>query len=129
MPRLTAITFLSDTPKGLGSTQRIEVDRPFGTVEGWIISVRGPAVFLISPPGWKTDVQAPMRKHDGPRTVFEVPRSDCHLEWNFTAEDDTLAGLEKLARHDSELLGTPERRAKLEAEALERATAPKVVKK
>lgn len=129
MPRLTAITFLTDTPKGLGSTQRIEVDRPFGTVVGWTISVRGPAVFLVSPPGWKSDVSPALRNHAGPRTVFEIPRSDCHLEWSFSAEDDALAGLEKLARHDSELLGTAEQRAKLEAEALERATAPKQVKK
>ena len=129
MPRLTAIVFLSEAPMGLGSTQRIEVDRPHGGAVGWTIGVRGPAIFLVSPAGWVQGQAEALRDPAGPRKVFEIPRSDCHLEWRFANDEDALAGLEKLARHDSDLLGTPEMRAKLEAEALERATAPKAKSK
>ena len=125
MPRLTAITFLAETPKGLGSTQRLEVDRPFGAAGGWTISVRGPAVFLVTPPGWQHGLAEQLRKPSGPRTVYEVPRAGVHLDWEIGPDEDALNVLEKLARHDSEILATPEVRAKLEAEALERETAPK----
>jgi hypothetical protein len=125
MPRLTAITFLTNSPSGLGSTQRIDADKPFGTAVGWVIGVRGPAVFLVSPPGWVQGQPETQRKPDGPRKVLEIPRSDCHLDWSFSHDEDVMAGLEKLARHDSEILATPEVRAKIEAEALERETAPK----
>lgn len=49
----------------------------------WIASVRGPSVFLISPPGW-----VPGSASTGTaRQVFEIPRSHCHLQWEFEAGD------------------------------------------
>jgi len=124
MPRLDAISFLR-SPQGLGSLTRIDVDRPAGNVVGWSASIRGPAVFLVSPPGWERGQQEAQRKHDGPRKVIEVPRAECHLEWSIGLDEEMSAIGEKLGRHDSSMFVSPTDRARMESEALERATAPK----
>ena len=60
------------------------------SLRDWTASVRGPSVFLCSPPGWRPN--APPVGTE--RAVFEIPRSQCGLAWEF-AEGDGFDGVTK----------------------------------
>lgn len=60
------------------------------SLRDWTASVRGPSVFLCSPPGWRVGA-APSGTD---RVVFEIPRSQCDLVWEF-AEGDGFDGVTK----------------------------------
>lgn len=53
----------------------------------WFAHVRGPSVFLVSPPGFMQDDPKSQA-----RRVYEVPRSHCHLGWDVD-DGDTLQSL------------------------------------
>lgn len=116
--RLIAIQ-LPSLPAGLGSPGNVRVDDPPHVLRGWKISVRGAAVFLISPAGWRKpgDVLVNLDPK-GERRVFEIPRSDCVLQWE---GDGAVDGLTK---YDSESMDRPKVVAIDDAE-LEAMTAPK----
>lgn len=59
----------------------------------WSLATRGPSVFLISPPGWRPG----MPPEGDARQVFEIPRSHCHLQWEF----DALDGFEGVVKWDA----------------------------
>ena len=59
----------------------IRASQPTDTVIGWSISIRGPAVFLVSPPGWAPGVAPDLRREGGEVHAFEIARSACTLEW------------------------------------------------
>lgn len=110
MTRLIAITFAEHVP-GLGNLTRQICCEPTGPVQdqlgtgpdgkqcrlGWTVSIRGNAVFVISPAGWSRDKPASQWRADGPRRVFEVPRSKVTLEWDI---DDAKALDKDVARWD-----------------------------
>lgn len=64
-----------------------------GSWAAWSLATRGPSVFLISPPGWRVG-QPP---EGDARQVFEIPRSHCHLQWEF----DALDGFEGVVKWDA----------------------------
>jgi hypothetical protein len=104
----------------LGSLGNIVCADPNFKVRGFRVAIRGPAVFLVSPPGWV--VGHPLASFDakGPRRVIEVPRSECVLQF----ECDDLESIDKLQRFDAPPMGVVE-----DVEDLEALTAPKAMKK
>jgi len=116
--RLIAIQ-LPSLPAGLGSPGNVRVDDPPHVLRGWKVRVRGPAVFLVSPAGWKKpgDVLVTLDAK-GPRRVFEVARGECCLQWEGDGEVDGLT------KYDSEPMDRPKVVAIDDAE-LEAMTAPK----
>ena len=58
-----------------GDTTRIRPDEP--AWKGWTISVRGPSVFIASPPGWRNGQPA----EGTARQVVQIPLSTCNVEW------------------------------------------------
>lgn len=92
-----------DTLPHLGTLGHIACDRPPGNLRGWRVCVRGPSVFLVSPPGWTHGDSLATRKTDGPCRAFEVPRTSCTLIWEGE-------GLE-VTKYDSPPMMTPEERA------------------
>lgn len=75
---------------GIGARSGMVIKPGEGAFADWSLSVRGPSVFLVSPAGWRPG-QVP---EGAERTVFEIPRSHCHLQWSF-AEGDTFDGVTK----------------------------------
>lgn len=80
--KLTAVTPITSVPilgirPSMSNTTRIRPEDPMWA--GWSISAKGPAVFIVSPPGWKLGTQ----QRDGTdRQVCELPRTHCVLEWS-----------------------------------------------
>lgn len=75
--KLISITpFHSMTILGI-RTPQIRIRPSEDTWKNWRISVRGAAVFIESPPGWRLG-----HPPEGmARQVAEIPRSQCYLEW------------------------------------------------
>ncbi len=121
MTRLVSIKIEPNLPDGLGSLGNVVCDRPPPQLHGWRIMLRGPAVFLVSPPGWMPGLSPNAREKDGPSTVYEIPRISCVARW------EGIEGIESVQKHDTPPMWTAEKRAEMaaaEAAELERATAP-----
>ncbi len=119
--RLVSIRIDTNFPDGVGNLSNIICDLPDHRVRGWRILLRGPAVFLVTPPGWKPGLPAPARDSAGPITVYEVPRSQCVIRW------EGVDGIDNVAKHDTPPMCSAEERKMLEIaeiERMERATAP-----
>ena len=117
MIKLVAIT-LPPLPGTLGALSTVTCDNPNPKVKAWRVAVRGPAVFLVSPPGWVAGKALHEYDEKGPRRVIEVPRTECVLQW----ETDDVAEVDKLQRFDAPAMGVAEE------QDLEALTAPKVKK-
>lgn len=89
---------------------------PPATLKGFIVKVRGRAVYLVSPPGWQAGLSEHQRDPKGPRQMIGPLEAgkDCVLGWEGDDPDGTL-------KYDSEPMGL----AQMTDEELERATAPK----
>lgn len=59
---------------------------PYGD---WRVHVRGPSVYLVSPPGWGPGL-VPANYKGTDRRIYEVPRTHCYLGWVATPSDKTL---------------------------------------
>lgn len=85
MPKLTHIWF-HDTPRALGLAPRaftpLECEAPLEQLIGWYAVLRGTALFLVSPPGWKSGIHRNQFDSKGPRAIVEIPRSNCTLCWS-----------------------------------------------
>lgn len=102
--RLVAITL----PALVGHNMRggrIQTADPQAFV-GWTISLRGGAVFLVSPRGWTREHQSVPHvwNKDGPRQIFSVPRAECREEW---AADDMKAIDQVMQRYDTPVMCRP----------------------
>jgi hypothetical protein len=115
--KLVSLKIDTNLPDGLGSLGNIRCEAPDHKMRGWRVSVRGPAVFLISPPGWAADVPPPRRDPKGPSQVFEIARAACVLRW-----EGELGIVDNMQKYD----GPPMHTLLEQAEMLERATAPQV---
>lgn len=115
--KLISINIEANLPV-LGSLGNQSCDNPGNRVRGWRICVRGPAVFLVSPPGWSPTPQAGERPTTGPITVVEVPRIHCIMRWEGV---DAIDGAQK---YDGQPMWTDAERKQQEQAELERATAP-----
>lgn len=73
---------------GIGA---VDTDKPHTVLDGFSIAVRGGVVFLISPPGWGLGISVHERKPDGPRRVFEIPRTQVLIQW----ETDDASAIDK----------------------------------
>ena len=102
MIKLTAIT-LPSLPV-LGSLGVVTLADPNARMRGWHISIRGPAVCLVSPPGWALNRPLESLDKTGPRRVFELPRAMCVLQWETNDPDE----VDKLQRYDSPAMGVAE---------------------
>lgn len=107
MPKLKAITFLH-TPKipGLraGDLGTIDCAAPASTLRGWRALVRGPMLFLVSPPGWapgRNARDAAIAPSD-PCSIHQVPLNQCFLHWEGSDGD-----VDKVAKYTSEPFGPP----------------------
>lgn len=90
-------------PFDRGSTL-VEFERVEAVLQGFVVSVRGSAVFLISPPGWRRNLAAALRNPDGKRKIFgPIPISSVTLIW----EAADPSAVDKLQRYDSEPLAAP----------------------
>lgn len=76
----------------LGHLGYVDMSQPADKLLGWKLSLRGPAVYLVSPPGWAPNkLRAHERDPKGPHLVIEVPRTDVVLYWEGDASVDALA--------------------------------------
>jgi hypothetical protein len=101
----------------LGSLSNVQCASPPSNLKGWRVSIRGAALFLLSPPGWSPGAQFVTFDPSGPRRTFgPLPMAQCICHW----DGDNI---EACAKYDGEPMGVPA--AVLSDEELERATAPK----
>ena len=110
MPKLQSITF-DRTPGKIpgaraGDLTTLDLDNPPGPLKDWRIIVRGGAVFLVSPRGWKPGQTHPReRDPNGTHVVHEIPRTDVFLHWQATDDADIEAILKGGKAYESEPLG------------------------
>lgn len=128
--KLLSIRINDNLGYGIGNVSDVNLDEPPPLLKYWRISVRGPAVFLVSPCGWNpaNATQPAVRKADGPVTVFEVPRTKCILRW------EGVDSLEGAVKYDGPVMVPSDERRQIaererEERELERATAPGKVAK
>lgn len=103
MIRLVTLTLTCPPLNGLYNVTTINCAEPDARIRGWRALIRGPAVFLVSPRGWKLSTPEQLFDPHGPRRVYEIPRADCVMSW---ATDDDLA-VDKLQKFDSEPFQKP----------------------
>lgn len=119
MTRLISIKLEDNLPDGLGSLGNVVCDRPPNQLRGgWRFLLRGPAVFLVSPPGWAPGLSINQRDVKGPSTVYEIARTRCVLRW------EGVDGIDGVAKHDTPPMMTAEEREAMEQAELEAKTAP-----
>lgn len=80
--KLTSLRFLTGNPPLPGFR---EIGK--GQYERWTVHVRGPAVFLVSPPGWHLGKPA----SGSNRVAHEVPRTSCAITWDIEDGEDLKA--------------------------------------
>ena len=88
--RLNSITF-NHAPQIPGIRQgdlvTIKCHEPANAMKGWRAILRGPALLLISPPGWMPGRPPHDWDPKGACTMHEVARSNCYLHWSGTEVD------------------------------------------
>jgi hypothetical protein len=98
--RIASMRFICDpVPGGLGNLAafgEVRTINPHPRLSRWTVSIRGSALFLISPPGWAHNITEREYDKDGPRKIYEIPRHQCLIMW----ESADPAAVEKLTRHD-----------------------------
>lgn len=101
-----------------------------GVLLGWQLHLRGPIAYLVSPAGWtRQNAGQPHHwKEGGPRMVHRIS-SDSIKDMRWSVEPGEVLDFDKLVRYDSEVFGSVGVAPALSDEDLEKATAPKVVKK
>lgn len=104
--KLYSITF-EKSPRipGLrpGDMITIECENPIGAMKGWRALLRGPSLFLVSPPGWKPNTISTGSQFGEPSLIHEVPRSSCYFHW---VGDD--ADVDKVGKFSTPPFGKPE---------------------
>ena len=103
----------------LGSQSHFYCDKPNAPLKGWSVHVRGPVVFLVSPPGWMPGEPSARFDPKGPRRMVG-PLRDCVLFWEG-------GDVDAAQKYDGEPMGMPVE--VLSDEEMERATAPRKVAK
>lgn len=81
----------------LGAPGHITCSSPPSTLRGFRVLVRGPAVFLVSPPGWLPGLNRTVMDPKGKCRTWEVPRVNCAMVW----EGEDVA---KLQTYDGEAM-------------------------
>lgn len=76
-----------------------------GVLHGWRLLLRGPTVYLVSPPGFTSGGKPHEFDAKGPRMVQSIPRSEVLLTWSLEGEGDPVAVIDKLVNWDSEPFG------------------------
>jgi hypothetical protein len=66
---------------GIGAARTLTIEPGKGSFADWFAHVRGPSVFLVSPPGFMQEDGSPRRR------VYEFPRAHCHLGWDVNQAD------------------------------------------
>jgi len=97
-----------------------------GVLAGWVLHLRGPIAYLVSPPGWSRQHSGQPHhwKADGPRMVHSLSRDVIKdLRWSVDAGE--ALDLDKLVRYDSEPFGSVMAASTMSDDELEKATAPK----
>lgn len=89
-----------------GAIVTIEVFNPVDSMRNWRAHVRGPAVYLVSPPGWTNGRNPSGFDKDGPCTIVELPRTECYLKFRGQSASD-IDALVKSGKYDSEPFGKP----------------------
>jgi hypothetical protein len=95
IPRLPGLR-----PTDLG---KIDCDKPGEALKGWRLFLRGASAFFVSPPGWVADQSEKRRDPKGPRTVYEMPRTEVLLHWH--ASEDELENVFKNNKWESPPFG------------------------
>lgn len=84
MLKLTSVTF-ENAPRipGVrpGDMTTITCENPSTPLVGWRAILRGAALFLVSPKGWKTGKPASEWDPEGPSMIHEIPRIHCFFHW------------------------------------------------
>lgn len=101
-PKLISLTLPHPHPDALRWFPRtIEFAKPLDSTIGWSVSIRGPAVFVVGPPGWtRGGPTTNRRSKGGPRLAFEFARTQCVEAWEIA--DD--AELDKIQKYDSPVI-------------------------
>lgn len=105
--KLTKITF-NQTPRipGLraGDVSELDCENPAGALKDWRIFLRGPSVFLVSPPGWKNNERnARERDPKGPVIIHEISRSTACLHWS--GDETEIEAVLRASKYETEPLG------------------------
>lgn len=97
-PKLISITFLPLPMFHGRSLTLVRCQAPEPSLLGWRLSLRGPTVWLISPPGWVYGKPREALAQKGSRTAYSVPTASCILRWEIGAMED----VDKLSKYDSD---------------------------
>ncbi len=94
----------------LRGDRSLECDSPHDLLRGFRLVVRGPSLFLVSPPGWRSGAGG-AKLVDGmfqigddpraPRVAFETPRANAHLMWTFEPGEEPAAMISDFAKKAS----------------------------
>lgn len=87
-----------------GDLSTIDCAAP-GVLKDWRIILRGPSMFLVSPPGWTlNEARNARRDPKGPVQMYEVARSNVYFQWE-AADDLDIEAVLKGGKYESEPLG------------------------
>lgn len=76
-----------------GALSSLDCANPNTALLNWRALIRGPVVYFVSPPGFRPGINASDFDKSGPCLIFEVPRTQCYLQWAGTPEE--IAGVQK----------------------------------
>jgi len=92
-----------------GDLSSLDLDNPAAPLRGWRLALRGPSVFLISPPGWTTATQTTPqnRNPNGPVVVHQIPAAEVFFHWEGPAADIDALLKGGLSKFESQPFGPP----------------------
>lgn len=122
--KLVSVQFSGSPLEYLGNVLRVRINDPEDRFRGFRVAVRGPVVYLVSPPGWRQGQPLHTFKKNGPVRAWEVPRAHCQLMFDEMASIEEIDKLQNLTSDVAEKRVPPEEEPELTESELEAATAP-----
>lgn len=92
-----------------GDLSTLDLENPAAPLRGWRLALRGPHVFLISPPGWNARNQTTPTARDpkGPTVVHQIPATDVFLHWEGDAVEIESMLKGNFSKFESQPFGPP----------------------
>lgn len=93
---LKAIKIAEHLPH-VGNIGEVDWLKPSDRWGGWVVRLRGPLVYLVSPRGWTTGIKPHLFNAKGPRLVLQFPVSAVRIVFDAAEDLDT----DKMGKYDS----------------------------
>lgn len=73
---------ISEALPYVGNIGHVECAAPTDRWDGWMLQIRGPMVYLVSPRGWIRGLKLhEIKGSKGPRIVLDIPKTAVRLIW------------------------------------------------